>query len=273
MALPLRRCRFIRATGREPGGPVSSTALRRVIAVTCLAFEARIAGGDGVTVLCDAQQQGLREAVRAALVGADGVISFGVAGGLDPRLRPGDWVVASGVRGASGVVRADERWGRHLCDALPGAVCAEVCGVDHPVADAAAKAALGREHAAAAVDTESHVVAEEAVRAGIPFAAARVILDPVWRSLPAAALVPLRADGTPDVGAVARSVLRAPRQLRDLSLITLDAWRALGSLRRGRACLGVGLAFPAAEPAVEADAPIAADESGDDLADECAVAV
>ena len=252
---------------------MSSTPHRRVIAVTCLAFEARIACGEGVTVLCNAQQQGLREAVHAALAGAAGVISFGVAGGLDPRLRPGDWVVASGVRGASGVVRADERWGRHLCEALPGAVCAEVRGVDHPVADAAAKAALGREHAAAAVDTESHVVAEEAARAGLPFAAARVILDPVWRSLPPAALVPLRADGSPDVGAVARSVLRAPRQLPGLGLITFDAWRALASLRRGRALLGMGLACPTAEPAVEAGAPIAGDERADDLADECAVAV
>ncbi|HLH87542.1 MAG TPA: hypothetical protein VKX28_03710 [Xanthobacteraceae bacterium] len=252
---------------------MSSIAPRRVIAVTCLAFEARIACGDGVIVLCNAQQQGLRAAVRGALAGADGVISFGVAGGLDTRLRPGDWVVASGVRGASGVVSADERWARHLREALPGAICAEVRGVDHPVANARAKAALGREHPAVAVDTESHVVAEEAVRAGIPFAAARVVLDPVWRSLPAAALVPLRLDGTPDVAAVARSVLRAPRQLPDLGLITLDAWRALGALRRGRAHLGAGLAFPAAEPAVEASEPIVADEPATDLAGECAVAV
>jgi len=251
---------------------VNSTVPHRIVAVTCLAFEARIACGDGVKVLCNAQRRDLRAEVRELLAGAAGVISFGVAGGLDPRLHPGDWVVASSVRAARGVVRADESWARRLREALPGAVCAEVYGIDQPVAAAAAKAALRREHAAVAVDTESHVVAEEAERAGVPFAAARVILDPVWRSLPAAALVPLRDDGTPDVGAVARSVLRAPRQLRGLGLITLDAWRALDSLRRGRACLGAGLAFPAAEPAVAADVPSPEGEPAD-LADECAVAV
>jgi hopanoid-associated phosphorylase len=251
---------------------VSSTVPHRIVAVTCLAFEASIARGHGVTVLCNAQRPGLREEIREALAGAAGVISFGVAGGLDPRLRPGDWVVASSVRAPSSVMRADEHWTRHLCEALPGAVRAEVCGVDHPVPVAAAKAALGRAHAAAAVDTESHVVAEEAMRAGVPFAAARVILDPVWRSLPAAALVPLRADGAPDVRAVARSVLRAPRQLGGLGLITLDAWRALDSLRRGRARLGAGLAFPTVEPAVEMYAPGPQGEPAE-LADECAVAV
>ena len=67
-----------------------------VVAVTCLALEAGIARGPGVSVLCN-QGSGLRAALRAAIDrGASGIISFGIAGGLAPHLAAGDWVVASG---------------------------------------------------------------------------------------------------------------------------------------------------------------------------------
>ncbi|MGC1957811.1 MAG: phosphorylase, partial [Pseudolabrys sp.] len=64
-----------------------------VVAVTCLALEAGIARGPGVSVLCN-QGSGLRAALRAAIDrGASGIISFGIAGGLAPELGAGDWVV------------------------------------------------------------------------------------------------------------------------------------------------------------------------------------
>src|SRR5215510_9124373 len=65
-----------------------------VVAVTCLALEAGIARGPGVSVLCN-QGSGVRAALRAAIErGASGIISFGIAGGLAPHLAAGDWVVA-----------------------------------------------------------------------------------------------------------------------------------------------------------------------------------
>src|SRR5262245_65667815 len=69
-----------------------------VIAVTCLALEARIALGPGVSVLCGHASR-LVAALEAAIKrGACGIISFGIAGGLAPALAHGDWVVAAGVR-------------------------------------------------------------------------------------------------------------------------------------------------------------------------------
>ncbi len=65
----------------------------------------------------------------------------------------------------------------------------------------------------------------------------RVIIDPVDRALPPAALIDLRPDGTPDVSRVLRSVLRNPCQV--------PALLRVAALRAGRQHLGDGLRFPA----------------------------
>ena len=70
------------------------------------------------------------------------------------------------------------------------------------------------------------------------------VIDPAERALPPAALVGLRPDGTPDVGAVFGSVLRRPTQLPALVQTALDARAARAALRRGRGLLGAGLGFP-----------------------------
>ncbi len=215
----------------------------RVTVVTCLAFEARIAAGHGVSVVCNGRRERLHDLVQRACESSGGLISFGVAGGLDPGLRPGDWVIASNIVTEKGRYRTDEHWSRRLCAALPAARHADICGSDAPLASAAMKRALGQKHGTMAIDTESHVVAEEATRRGVPFAAARVVLDPVWQGLPPAALVPLMADGTPDIGGVARSVLLAPSQVGELGKITAHAFRAWFALRKGRAALGPLFSF------------------------------
>jgi adenosylhomocysteine nucleosidase len=219
---------------------------RPVLAVTCLAFEARVAAGVGVRVLSAAGTPGLAAQIEAAALeapGCCGVVSFGVAGGLDPALSPGDWVIASAVVSETGRFAVDATWSRALLAALPGAVHAEICGVNTPLPDAAAKLSVRRSQGGAAVDTESHIAAMVAARTGLPFAAARVVLDPAWRGLPPAALVPLRPGGKPDLGRIAGSVWRTPGQIWGLLKITADAARALAALTEGRPCLGDRLGF------------------------------
>jgi hopanoid-associated phosphorylase len=233
--------------GTEQQGHLLMTAATSagpdVVAVTCLAFEGRIARRSGVAVLCNGRREHLRDQVERAAERACGLISFGVAGGLDPGLRSGDWVVAANVVTDTGRYGTDASWARRLCLALPTARFANISGCDEPIAAPAAKFALGREQRTIAVDNESHVVAEVAARKNIPFVVARVVLDPAWRTLPPAALAPLRADGTSDVIAVMRSVARMPRQLGDLAMVTADAFRAWSELRLGCARLGRGLGF------------------------------
>jgi adenosylhomocysteine nucleosidase len=218
-----------------------------VLAVTCLAFEARIAAGDGVRVFCASERHGLLARIEAAAAaGCSGIVSFGVAGGLDPALVAGDLIIASSVVTDQSRYRADEAWARALLAALPGSVHAEISGADVPIADTGDKLALRGSHRTAAVDTESHIAAAVAARRGVPFAAVRVVLDPAHRSLPPAALVPLRRDGSADVRAVLGSVRRDLAQVPNLLRIVADASLAWSRLARGRRRLGHALGFPRA---------------------------
>jgi hypothetical protein len=127
---------------------------------------------------------------------------------------------------------------------LPRAVHAEVAGADAVVASALEKRDLHQETGAVAVDMESHIAAKIAAKHRIPFVACRVIIDPAHRTLPHAATLGLRLDGTPDVPAVFRSLRHKPGQLSDLIRIASDAYIARRALRSGRRQLGVGMGFP-----------------------------
>ncbi len=217
-----------------------------VIAVTGLAFEAQIAAGPGVTVVCGG---GIAHNTRAGLEraiagGASGIISFGTAGGLAANLARGDWVVADAIVAGAQRWSADARWSAKLLESLPGAMSAPIASVDVPVAGAAAKSALHEATGAVVVDMESHIAARLAHAHGLPFAAFRVIVDPVDRSLPPAALVAVRSDGGVNIAAVLASLARQPGQLRQLIQLARDARAAKAALLSGRRMLGPGLGFP-----------------------------
>jgi hopanoid-associated phosphorylase len=239
-----------------------------VLAVTCLAFEARMAAGHGVRVFCASERQDLLSRIEAAATSCCAIVSFGVAGGLDPTLQPGDQVIARSIVTDQGRYDADEAWTRALLAALPGSVHGDILGTDVPVADASDKSALRRTHHTVAVDTESHIAAAVAAQRGIPFAAVRVVLDPAHRCLPPAALVPLRHDGSADVRAVFASVRKAPAQVPNLLRIAADASLAWSTLARARQRLGHSLGFPRAaapqhdEIAAEAAAILAQPAAG-----------
>jgi adenosylhomocysteine nucleosidase len=102
------------------------------------------------------------------------------------------------------------------------------------------KAALNRQSGAIAVDLESHLVAEAAAAAGLPFAALRAVADPAERALPPAALIGLDATGHPALGRILLSLARQPAQLPALLRLARDTRRALATLRRAGTALGDG---------------------------------
>lgn len=221
-----------------------------VLVVTGMARESRIAEGPGVTrVVCSGSDP---NRLRSELAGVEigdmrAVISFGIAGGLDPSLRPGDVVVASAVIAESGVWKVPAKLlaaitaqvHRHGIEASTGFVV----GVEEPIIAPASKVALRRETDAVAVDMESHVGAAYAASKGLPFAAIRVISDPAERALPALAKKALKPDGRIDVTAVIAGLARAPLQLATLIRAGEDAGRAFAGLRRCRGLLDFGLGF------------------------------
>ena len=218
----------------------SSSGPARIVVVVGLAREARIAAGPAVRpVIGGGAGAGLTSALeRAVADGARAIISFGIAGGLDPSLAPGACIVGSAA--TVGVARwpTDAGWTKKLMTALPGAILADVAGVDHPVASVAHKRLLRAAGGAAAVDMESHRTARVAAAHGLPFAILRIVCDPANRALPPAALVGMRNDGTSDVGAVLRALIGAPGQIPELIRLALDARVAFAHLKRRRDSLG-----------------------------------
>ena len=222
---------------------------RPILIVTGLVQEARIAAGPGMVVICSSSDP---KQLRALLTVFDpttirGVISFGVAGGLDPSLKPGDIVLATDVTAGDG------RWlaGLSLNEEVIASVAMRrrrivrggLAGVEEVVVASARKAALWLQTGAAAVDMESHIAAAYAEEAGLPFAALRVISDSAHRSLPALAKAAIRPDGKVDLRKILSGVVRNPRSLSALVSTGLDFNRALRSLRGCRSFLlgGSGL--------------------------------
>jgi adenosylhomocysteine nucleosidase len=227
----------------------------RFVAVTGLAFEARIVAGPGVTVVCGGGQIQLRRSLEAAIrKGCHGVLSFGIAGGLAPHLKPGACVVARNIISEHGRYQSDSAWAKSLIGMVQGRTSrvaalqnvsfGDIAGSDVPVASVEAKRKLHAHTGAVAVDMESHVAARIAIEHGVPFAAFRVITDPSDRALPPAALVATSADGGVDFQAFVRSLIRHPGQVPMLVRLALDSWAARRALVPSRRFLGPNLGLP-----------------------------
>lgn len=216
-----------------------------IVAATGLERERRIVEGPGVEAVAGGGDRRRLEALLEACVGqAHGIISIGIAGALAPTLHSGHWVLADSVLADGTPVPTDGLWTSRLAARLPGAARGLMLGVDTIAAAAAEKARLHRASGALAVDMESHVAALVAQRHRLPFAAARVICDPAYRTLPPAACLAMRPNGRLDLPAVLRSLASHPGQLPALILTGWDAGRSFRSLLRGHRRLGAGLCGP-----------------------------
>lgn len=223
---------------------LAARAAAPILVVAGMKREAACAAGEGVVTLCSgadvarlrAALDNLRETEFSA------VVSFGLAGGLDYDLRPGDMVVADTV--VTGQARRPthdrlsdvlaEAAGAAGCKVVPGAIV----GVDAPAMDVEAKTFLRETARAVAVDMESHVAAAFAQARKLPFGVLRAISDPAARALPPLAAKAVTPSGDIDMGIVARELIRAPDQMGGLILAGLDSRAAFASLGRSGPLLG-----------------------------------
>jgi adenosylhomocysteine nucleosidase len=184
-------------------------------------------------------------ASQLAARGARAIISFGPAVGLAPVLRPGDLVVADCVVLPSGAtIATDLAWRTQLVRCLsplnPSLKVARLAGRDRLAASVGEKRAVFQATFAAALDSESHAVAEVAQAAGLPFLALRAVADPAEQSRPAAAYRPARGDA---YAASLLAGLSRPWELPAVWRFTRNGRAALATLRQV-AALGPGpLAF------------------------------
>jgi adenosylhomocysteine nucleosidase len=212
-----------------------------VLIVCGLKREAAILAGPGRMTVCgDPSALRLRLA-EAASLRPSLVVSWGLCGGLDPRLRPGDLVLGAEVVSDEGAVRTDEAVTSSLAQRL-GAAGARVsverlAASAAPVLTAAAKAELRRATGASAVDMESLIAGRYALEQRLPFAILRAVADPAERDLPPLALKAVNSDGGVNVQAVIGELIRSPGQLAGLRALAADSTAAFQALKRCRSLL------------------------------------
>ncbi len=194
------------------------------------------------------------EALRWAAEGRVAALaSFGLCGGLDPSLSPGDVVVAHRVVFTDGgALEFDARWAEAIAARIPGARIAPILGAGDLAAGAAEKRALFERHAASAIDMESRGVAEAAHDAGLPFVALRAVADPADRTLPRAAAHAVDERGRVRVARVLLGLAGRPGDLGALMAVGGDARRAHAAL----AAAAARALHPDLVPLAPRDAPV-----------------
>jgi adenosylhomocysteine nucleosidase len=202
---------------------------RLVGIVVGLAAEAQIARPLGWPVAVGGGTAAGAESAAQCLVdaGVAALVSFGLAGGLDPRFRPGALIVPSTVVVGNSHHMTDPE----LSLILGGATNHAVLGSDAIVSSVEEKRRLHDRTSAVAVDLESCAVVRAAVRRGIPFAVLRVICDPADLALPSAALGALATNGAISGRRVISALFARPQQLPALVALAVDTVIARRALR------------------------------------------
>lgn len=212
--------------------------------VTGLAAEARLIPEQAdrpavrVAVLCAGADSRRAEEAAKTLVaeGATALMSFGIAGALDPGRSAGDLVVANDIVVPTGErLPCDQAWQGDLRRSLQGGAFSTISGTIFGSAEAlltvADKARAYALSGAQAVDMESHAVAQVAAETGLPFLAVRAIADTAQDSLPAFVMRAVSEDGRPDTRKAALALLAQPWHLPAALRLARRSSTALSVLR------------------------------------------
>jgi adenosylhomocysteine nucleosidase len=175
-------------------------------------------------------------AAAQALVdaGVSALMTFGMAGGLDPALQPGSVVIPSELISSDGVRYVSCRaWREQVAAAVSalrpvseGSLLTSAHAIETPADKAAAFRTIG----AAAVDMESATVAEIAAKHNLPFIAVRVIVDTAADMLPRAVVAASRA-GKVQFARLLGGLILAPREIASLIRLAQRYRIAMRSLR------------------------------------------
>lgn len=192
--------------------------------------------GDGALLAVSGIGRVAAEAGARALVeaGVSALMTFGMAGGLDPALKAGSVVLPCEMISADGTRFAASRsWRERVAAAVSplravaeGNLLTSAYAIDTP----ADKAAAFRDTGAAAVDMESAAVAEIASHHNLPFIAVRVIVDTAADKLPRAVVNASRA-GRVQIGRLIAGLVLAPGEIGALIRLVQRYRIAMRSLR------------------------------------------
>lgn len=170
--------------------------------------------------------------------GAKRLISFGIAGALEPGLPVGAMVIGAQVASADGTLPCDSRWTADLMQKFPEAHCGPVWGSEKIVGSARDKRALYEKSRCLVVDMESQCVAQIAAEAGVPLAVLRVVCDSVDMDVPPVVMASINEDGSINIGRALWHLARHPLQIPDLFSMTRGTSKALGVLKQAAKSIG-----------------------------------
>ena len=171
---------------------------------------------------------------------------FGVSGGLDSGLKPGDALFADAVldKQHNTVSLAWKKDGGHLdktfkCMAAEGLPVqwGPIISVQEPVLDAGDKRALFDQTKALAVDMETAAVARAASRSGLPFFAVRMICDSANVSVPEALFQCVDEKGNPLFFYLLKRIIQKPSLITHLLNMKRNFDTALAGAPHVRHCL------------------------------------
>jgi adenosylhomocysteine nucleosidase len=212
------------------------------------------AAGDGTLIAVSGIGGAAAGTAARALIdaGASALVSWGMAGGLDPALNAGTICLPSTVVSRDGDTMAtDPHWREILTAAISerrAVVGGKLLTSDYPIDDIAGKAAAFRATGAVAVDMESFGVAKVAATHDLPFIAVRVIVDTAADALPAVVLA-ATSGGRVQMSRLLLGIVRSPRAIAALLRL---AKRYRAATRALVAVAGTGAlaprAFAAASP-------------------------
>ena len=167
--------------------------------------------------------------------GVSGVISFGLAGALDPDLSSGDLVLADRAVDPAGVeYRVAASWRVRLgieFGSKERIVSGALFSGPEMISSREEKAALRQRSAAVAADMETAAIAAVSARLGLAFVAIRAISDPAAFSLPSAVMASAGGEKV-NLGRLALDVIRRPLQTGDLIRLGRHTRRACAALEK-----------------------------------------
>ena len=225
--------------------------MRRLGVLTGLAAERRIIeraarGAVPATACAGADSaRAAREAAALIAAGAEALLSFGLAAGLDREVRPGTVVCAAHIVLTGGETTATQvDWREAVIAAATAAgipvLQGKIAATDRVLRNAAEKRALREQTGALAADMESGPLAATAAAAGVPHLSVRAVADPAERALPAWARSAVRGDGRIAARDIAARLALRPWEMPALALLTRDSLAGFAALR-GVAALDAAL--------------------------------
>ena len=189
-----------------------------------------------IPLLCAVAGDAARAYAQACAMadrGVTGLVSFGMAGGLDADLQPGDLIIADSVIDASGTsTSVDPDWCKACKSTFNAAHTGAVFGADRALSSLAEKQATYATHRACAVDMESHGVARAARDRNLPFLIVRVIADTATTALPKSVENAIGPNGERRALTVMAGLLRRPYELPAVLRLARESGAAMRTLNK-----------------------------------------